>query len=431
MLHNRSSELFARAQQFIPGGVNSPVRAFKAVGGTPFFVKRGTGSHIIDADGNEYIDYVCSWGPLILGHAHPEVVSAATDAIKNGSSFGAPTEAEIQLASMICQAFPSIDMVRLVNSGTEAVMSAIRIARGFTGRSKLIKFAGCYHGHADYLLVKAGSGATTLGVPDSAGIPPDFAQLTVTLPYNDTDTFAQVMSDIGDEVAAVIVEPIAGNMGVVPPRHGFLEALRELTHKHNAVLIFDEVITGFRVCYGGAQTLYNIQPDMTVLGKIIGGGFPIGAYGGRREIMEQVAPLGPVYQAGTLSGNPVAVSAGIATLSVLKREIPYPTLERLSEKLATNMLEVAQRAGVQVQINRIGSMMTIFFSDSPVFDYQSALQADCNQFAKFFHAMLDKGIYLPPSQFEAMFVSMAHTDEDINATIEAARIAFSEVYSCM
>ncbi|HID08240.1 MAG TPA: aminotransferase class III-fold pyridoxal phosphate-dependent enzyme, partial [Armatimonadetes bacterium] len=322
-------------------------------------------------------------------------------------------------------------MVRLVNSGTEAGMSAIRIARGFTGRSKLIKFAGCYHGHADYLLVKAGSGATTLGVPDSAGIPPDFAQLTVTLPYNDTDTFAQVMSDIGDEVAAVIVEPIAGNMGVVPPRHGFLEALRELTHKHNAVLIFDEVITGFRVCYGGAQTLYNIQPDMTVLGKIIGGGFPIGAYGGRREIMEQVAPLGPVYQAGTLSGNPVAVSAGIATLSVLKREIPYPTLERLSEKLATNMLEVAQRAGVQVQINRIGSMMTIFFSDSPVFDYQSALQADCNQFAKFFHAMLDKGIYLPPSQFEAMFVSMAHTDEDINATIEAARIAFSEVYSCM
>lgn len=297
--------------------------------GRHFFVERGTGSRIIDVDGNEYIDYVCSWGALILGHAHPEVVNAAASAIENGSSFGAPTEGEIKLAEMICQAFPAVDMVRLVNSGTEAVMSAIRVARGFTGRSKLIKFAGCYHGHADYLLVKAGSGATTLGVPDSAGIPPEFAQLTITLPYNDTDTFAQVMSSIGDEVAAVIVEPIAGNMGVVRPRPGFLQALRELTHKHNAVLIFDEVITGFRVCYGGAQTLYNIQPDMTVLGKIIGGGFPIGAYGGKREIMEQVAPLGPVYQAGTLSGNPVAVAAGIATLSVLKRELPYPALERL------------------------------------------------------------------------------------------------------
>ncbi|MFA4015857.1 MAG: hypothetical protein RUDDFDWM_000951 [Candidatus Fervidibacterota bacterium] len=429
MAFERSSKLYEKAKQLIPGGVNSPVRAFKAVGGKPLFIARGYGSRITDVDGNEFIDYVCSWGVLILGHAHPEVVSAVKNAVERGSSFGAPTESEVKLASMLCEAIPSLEMVRLVNSGTEAVMSAIRVARAFTKRSKVVKFIGCYHGHADYLLVKAGSGATTFAIPDSAGVPEEFASLTIALPYNDTDAFVSVMRDIGDEVAAVIVEPVAGNMGVVLPKESFLEALREETQKRNCVLIFDEVITGFRLCYGGAQNIFGIMPDMTVLGKIIGGGFPIGAYGGRRELMELVAPVGDVYQAGTLSGNPVAVEAGIATLNVLKREQPYGRLEALSEKLSQALVEAAEKRGVKLRVNRIGSMLTLFFTSEQVVDYDTALTSNTELYARFFHNMLARGVYLPPSQFEAMFISVAHTEEDIEQTVESAVAAFSAIAS--
>jgi glutamate-1-semialdehyde 2,1-aminomutase len=429
MKFKRSSKLYEEAKQIIPGGVNSPVRAFKAVGGKPLFIAYGSGSRITDVDGNEFIDYVCSWGVLILGHAHPDVISAAKKALERGSSFGAPTESEVKLASMLCEAIPSLEMVRLVNSGTEAVMSAIRVARAFTKRSKVVKFIGCYHGHADYLLVKAGSGATTFAIPDSAGVPDEFASLTITLPYNNTDAFVSLMRDIGNEIAAVIVEPVAGNMGVVLPKESFLEALREETQKHNCVLIFDEVITGFRLCYGGAQNIFGIVPDMTVLGKIIGGGFPIGAYGGRRELMELVAPVGDVYQAGTLSGNPVAVEAGIATLNVLKREQPYERLEALSERLSQALIEAGERKGVELKVNRIGSMLTLFFTSEQVTDYETALTSNTNLYARFFHSMLARGVYLPPSQFEAMFVSAAHTEEDIEQTIEHAVDAFSAIAS--
>ncbi|MFA4044455.1 MAG: hypothetical protein HZRFUVUK_001242 [Candidatus Fervidibacterota bacterium] len=429
MKFKRSSKLYEEAKQIIPGGVNSPVRAFKAVGGKPLFIAYGSGSRITDVDGNEFIDYVCSWGVLILGHAHPDVINAAKKALERGSSFGAPTESEVKLASMLCEAIPSLEMVRLVNSGTEAVMSAIRVARAFTKRSKVVKFIGCYHGHADYLLVKAGSGATTFAIPDSAGVPDEFASLTITLPYNNTDAFVSLMRDIGNEIAAVIVEPVAGNMGVVLPKESFLEALREETQKHNCVLIFDEVITGFRLCYGGAQNIFGIVPDMTVLGKIIGGGFPIGAYGGRRELMELVAPVGDVYQAGTLSGNPVAVEAGIATLNVLKREQPYERLEALSERLSQALIEAGERKGIELKVNRIGSMLTLFFTSEQVTDYETALTSNTNLYARFFHSMLARGVYLPPSQFEAMFVSAAHTEEDIEQTIEHAVDAFSAIAS--
>jgi len=422
----KSEALFERAQRVMPGGVNSPVRAFRAVGGTPFFVQRGEGCFLWDVDGNRYVDFVCSWGPLILGHAHPEVVAAVKEAIEHGTTYGAPTELEIRLAEKIQQAFPSMEMLRLVNSGTEATMSAIRTARGYTGRSRIVKFEGCYHGHADYLLVKAGSGATTFGIPDSAGVPESFSQETIVLPYNDVKAFVRTMEAVGDQIAAVIVEPIAGNMGVVLPKPEFLHALREQTQKHGAVLIFDEVITGFRVTYGGAQTLYGIQPDMTCLGKIVGGGFPLAAYGGRREIMEHVAPLGPVYQAGTLSGNPVAVTAGLKTLEILERDNPYPDLERRTQWLTDEMAVIAREVGVPVQINCIASMFTVFFNDQPVVDYASAKRSDTQRYARFFHVLLEKGVFFPPSQFEAAFLSTAHTDDALAVTLEALRSAFQK-----
>ncbi len=422
---DRSRELFNRAQELMPGGVNSPVRSFKAVGGTPPFIAYGFGSKMVDVDGNEFIDYVCSWGALILGHAHPEVVNAAKAAIERGSSFGAPTEAEVTLAQMLCEAVPSIEMVRLVNSGTEAVMSAIRVARAFTRRSMVVKFIGCYHGHADYLLVKAGSGAATFSIPDSAGIPNEFASLMLSLPYNDIDAFASAMRQFGKEIAAVIVEPVAGNMGVVLPAKGFLEALREETERYGCVLIFDEVITGFRLCYGGAQNIFKVAPDMTVLGKIIGGGFPIGAYGGRKELMELVAPIGGVYQAGTLSGNPVAVAAGIATLNVLKQTQPYEKLNERSRVLSDALSEAAARAKVRLRVNSIGSMLTPFFTDTPVRNFDDALRCDTKLYARFFHEMLSRGVYMPPSQFEAAFISTAHSDEDVERTVNAINEAFA------
>jgi len=417
MQTHKSSELFHKAQRFIPGGVNSPVRAFKAVGGEPLFIERGSGANIWDADGNKFIDYVGSWGPLILGHAHPLVIEAITKAASLGSTFGAPTRGEIDIAEMIVDAVPSIDMVRLVSSGTEAVMSAIRVARGYTGRNKIVKFEGGYHGHADALLAKAGSGVTTLGLPDSAGVPPAMTADTIVLPYNNTDAVRELLESKGKEIACVIVEPVAGNMGVVIPSKNFLADLRELTHKHGIILIFDEVITGFRLSYGGAQELFGITPDMTTLGKIIGGGLPMGAYGGRQEIMEKVAPLGPVYQAGTLSGNPVAVAAGLATLKILRETQPYKTLETKTAQLAEGL---AAQAKIPLCINRIGSMMTAFFTAEQVSNYTTAKTSDTTRYAAFFRAMLNEGIYLAPSQFEASFLSTAHTDEDIHHTSQAA-----------
>ena len=411
----------------MPGGVNSPVRAFKAVGGTPFFVARGEGCYLWDVDGNRFVDFVCSWGPLILGHAHPEVVAAVKEAVERGTTYGAPTELEVALAEKIQQAFPSMEMLRLVNSGTEATMSAIRAARGYTGRKKIVKFEGCYHGHTDYLLVKAGSGAATFGIPDSAGVPEGTAQDTIVLPYNDIEAFNKTMDAMGEEIAAVIVEPIAGNMGVVLPKPEFLAALRQQTEKHGIVLIFDEVITGFRVAYGGAQSLYGIKPDMTCLGKIVGGGFPLAAYGGRKEIMQTVAPLGPVYQAGTLSGNPVAVTAGLKTLEILERDNPYPELERKTKQLTQVISEAAKEAGVPVQINQIASMFTVFFTDQPVVDYASARRSDTQRYARFFHALLERGVYFPPSQFEAAFLSTAHDDEALSFAQEAVRSAMKAI----
>jgi len=400
------------------------VRAFRAVGGTPLFIKRGQGSRLYDEDGNEFIDYVGSWGPLILGHAHPRVVKAVKNVIGHGSSFGAPTQLETTLAKLICEAIPSIEMVRFVNSGTEATMSAIRLARAFTGRNKVVKFAGCYHGHSDGLLAKAGSGMATLGIPSSPGVPAAVTADTLVAPYNNVEAVEQLFKDFASDIAAVIVEPIAGNMGVVLPQPGFLERLRSLTRQSGALLIFDEVITGFRVAYGGAQQLYKITPDLTCLGKIIGGGLPIGAYGGRRDIMEMVAPSGSVYQAGTLAGNPLAMTAGIETITILKESSAYQELERKTSLLEKGIIKAANKAGVDIQLPRAGSMFTVFFARDPVTDYETATKADTKLYAKFFHQMLSQGIYFPPSQFEATFVSTVHTYKDIQDTVMAADKAF-------
>jgi glutamate-1-semialdehyde 2,1-aminomutase len=421
----RSEQLFEEALRYLPGGVDSPVRAFKAVGGTPLFIKRGRGSRVYDEDGNEFIDYVGSWGPLILGHANPRVVRALKKAVQSGTSFGAPTELETTLAKLICEAMPSIEMVRFVSSGTEAAMSAIRLARAFTGRNKVVKFAGCYHGHSDGLLAKAGSGMATLSISGSPGVPAEITSDTLVAPYNNPEKVEQFFKQFGAQIAAVIVEPIAGNMGVVLPQPGFLEGLRSLTRKSRALLIFDEVITGFRVAYGGAQKLYKIAPDLTCLGKIIGGGLPVGAYGGRKDIMEMVSPSGEVYQAGTLAGNPLAMTAGIETLTVLKRGSAYQELEKKASVLQKGVVEAADNAGVDVQLPRIGSMFTLFFTKGPVTDYENAAKSDTNLYSKFFHRMLSQGVYFPPSQFEAAFVSLAHTYKDIGETISAAEKAFS------
>ena len=418
MNRSRSEDLFARAQKLIPGGVNSPVRAFRSVGGTPPFIARGEGSRIYDADGNDYIDYVLSWGPLIFGHRPRFLLDALQDVLAIGTSFGAPTEREIELAQLIQDCVPSIQMVRLVNSGTEATMSALRVARGFTGRDLTVKFEGCYHGHVDSLLVKAGSGMATLGIADTVGVPEAFAATTIALPFNSIEAVEAAFQDRGDQIAAVIVEPVVGNMGCVPPRKGFLEALRSITEKHGALLIFDEVMTGFRLALGGAQERFGIKPDLTTLGKIIGGGLPIAAYGGRADIMSKVAPLGPIYQAGTLSGNPLAVAAGIAMLRHLKANPDvYETLERRTSRLCANPPE-------GITVNRVGSMFTFFFTPDPVTDWESAKRSDTGRFKEFFHWMLDCGIYLAPSQFEAGFVSAAHSDRDITQTVEAAQAFF-------
>lgn len=404
--------------------MNSPVRAFRSVGGVPRFIKSGKGSRIVDVDGASFIDYVCSWGPLILGHCPPSVKNALRQQVALGTSFGAPTENEIVLAEMITEAFPSIEQVRLVNSGTEAAMSAIRLARAFTGRSKILKFDGCYHGHADSLLVRAGSGIATFGLPDSPGIPPEEAGLTISVPYNDIETVEFALNRFRSEIAAVIVEPVAGNMGTVPPARGFLQRLRKLTREHGTLLIFDEVMTGFRVAHGGAQELYRVKADITTLGKVIGGGLPVGAYGGNKAIMQWVAPQGTVYQAGTLSGNPLAMVAGIATLRALKKPGTYRKLESLATALVQGLRKAAERADCPVQVNQVGSMFTVFFASIPVTDFRAAKTSDTERFSRFFNAMLERGIYLAPSQFEACFVSLAHTRRDVNATIRAAQEAF-------
>lgn len=423
----RSIKLFDKAQHLIPGGVNSPVRAFRSVGGQPRFIKRAKGARLYDLDGNTYIDYVLSWGPMILGHASPTVVSAIKNAAERGTSYGAPTELEVELADQIRDAFPSMEKSRLVSSGTEAVMSAIRVARGFTKRDGVLKFEGCYHGHSDYLLAKAGSGLTTLGIPDSLGVPADFAKHTLTAPYNDIRTVQRILRDRGKDLACIIVEPVAGNMGVVPPAPDFLPALRQLATDHDILLIFDEVISGFRVHYGGAQALYGVTPDLTVLGKIIGGGLPVGAYGGRRDIMDLIAPAGPVYQAGTLSGNPLAVTAGLATLKQLRAKNLYKQLEERSAALARGLADEAKRAGIALTQTRVGSMLTSFFTQEPVVDWNSAKKSDTKRYGVFFHGMLEQGIYLAPSQFEAAFLSTAHTSADIEKTIRAARVAFKSL----
>ena len=420
MNSTQSEQLFATAQNLIPGGVNSPVRAFRGVGGTPRFIRSARGATITDVDGNTYIDYVGSWGPMILGHADEELVAAVQEVAMNGTSFGAPTELEVNLAQEVIDAVPSIEMVRMVSSGTEATMSAIRLARGVTGRTKLVKFEGCYHGHADSLLVKAGSGVATLGLPDSPGVPAALAENTITLPFNNVGALEQVFAEHAG-IAAVIIEPVVGNMGCVPPLPGFLEAVRKLTRDHGALLIFDEVMTGFRVARGGAQERYGITPDITTLGKIIGGGLPVGAYGGSREIMNHIAPAGPIYQAGTLSGNPLSMTAGLVTLRRLRDKSVYERLERASEKLCAGLSAAAKEAGVSTITNRVGSMWTSFFTGEAVVDWDSANKSDRQRYGKFFHAMLEEGVYLAPSQFEAAFVSLAHTDELIEKTIEAAR----------
>ena len=418
-----SDSLFGAAQRFIPGGVNSPVRAFRAVGGSPFFVSRAEGPRIWDVEGRSYVDYVGSWGPLILGHAPRQVVEAVATAATRGTSYGAPTPGEVKLAELLVDALPSIEMIRLVNSGTEATMSAIRLARGVTGRDVIVKFDGCYHGHADGLLVKAGSGGITFSLPDSRGVPAAVAQLTITLPYNDTHSVKKLFDAESARIAAVIVEPIAGNMGVVPPLPGFLQTLRDECTRSGALLIFDEVITGFRVGYGGAQSLYNIRPDLTCLGKIIGGGLPVGAYGGGRDLMKEVAPLGQIYQAGTLSGNPLAVAAGLATLSALRGPEIYERLDHAGEQLHAGLESICKEAGIPATINRVGSMLTLFFTDSAVTDLSSAKRSDTQRYAKCFHGMLSHGVFLPPSQFEALFLSAAHTSSEIDQTLDAARHA--------
>ncbi|MFC2073129.1 glutamate-1-semialdehyde 2,1-aminomutase [Chloroflexota bacterium] len=422
-----SRELFQEAQRYLPGGVDSPVRAFKTVGGIPPFIVKGRGSKIYDADSNEFIDYVCSWGPLILGHCHSQVIGALKRAIERGTSFGAPTELETTLAKMVSAAMPSIEMLRFVNSGTEATMTALRLARAFTGRDKIIKFAGGYHGHSDGLLTKAGSGLATLGIPDSPGVPSSYAQNTLIAPYNDAEAVERLFQHYPEEIAAIIVEPVAANMGVVPPQPGFLASLRKLAGEFGALLIFDEVITGFRVAYGGAQALYGVNPDLTCLGKIIGGGLPVGAYGGRREIMEMMAPIGPVYQAGTLSGNPLAMTAGIETLKLLSQPEVYRQLEAKASSLEEGIAKSASAVSISLRISRVTSLLTAFFTTKQVVDYESATQSDTTLFGRFFHRLLSEGIYWPPSQFEAAFVSLAHSDEDIQATVRAITKALSSL----
>jgi glutamate-1-semialdehyde 2,1-aminomutase len=424
---DRSRHLFQDACRYFPGGVNSPVRAFRAVGGEPFFVSHASGSRITDVDGRSYIDYVGSWGPMILGHAHPRVVAAIQKAAEAGTSYGAPTELETRLARLVQSAFPSLERMRFVSSGTEACMSALRVARGFTQRDAIVKFEGCYHGHADSLLVKAGSGALTFGIPDSLGVPGDLARHTLTLPYNDLEAARSVFGQRGTEIAGVIVEPVAGNMGVIPPRPGFLEGIREITHKRGALLIFDEVITGFRIAWGGAQQLYGVSPDLTCLGKIVGGGLPVGVYGGRADILEQVAPVGGIYQAGTLSGNPLAMAAGIETLTLLQAPGFYAELEAKGERLADGLVQVARASRIPLQVNRVGSMLTSFFTGIPVMDYATATTADTKRYGGFFRAMLERGVSLAPSQFEAVFISAAHSVEDLDATAAAAREALAVV----
>ena len=423
----RSQELFAAAQRHIPGGVNSPVRAFRGVGGEPVFFERGLGPRLFDVDGRAYIDYVGSWGPMILGHAHPEVLAAVAERLDRGLSFGAPTILETEMADRLCALVPSMDLVRLVSSGTEATMSAIRLARGYTGRDRLVKFEGGYHGHADSLLVKAGSGALTLGQPSSPGVPAALAELTLTLPYNDLDAVRDTFARCGDQIAGLIVEPVAGNMNCIPPAPGFLEGLREICDRYGSLLVFDEVMTGFRVALGGAQARYGVRPDLTTLGKVIGGGLPVGAFGGRRDILENIAPLGPVYQAGTLSGNPIALAAGLKTLELIAAPGFYEALEARTGALTEGLCQAAARAGVALTANRAGGLFGVFFRADPVTDYAGALASDLRQFQAFFQAMLERGIYLAPSAFEAGFVSAAHGEAEIQATLEAAAEAFAVV----
>ena len=427
MEYTNSKRLFEEACELIPGGVNSPVRAFKAVGDYPVFIERGEGAYLYDVDGNKYVDYICSWGPLLLGHQPEAVSKAVLEALTKGSTYGAPTGIEVEMAKKIVDAVPSVEMVRMVSSGTEATMSALRLARGYTGRNKIVKFEGCYHGHADHLLIKAGSGALTFGVPSSPGVPESIASETLTAQYNDIDSVKALFAQYPDQIAAVIVEPIAGNMGLVLPKEGFLEGLREVTAENGALLIFDEVISGFRASFGGAQKVYNIMPDLTCMGKIIGGGLPVGAYGGKKEIMMHVAPVGPVYQAGTLSGNPLAMAAGMAILDELAKPGVYEAIEAKTKKLVQGLQAAADKAGVKIALNQSASLFTIFFTETPVDSYKAAMTSNTEQFKVFFQAMLGQGFYLPPSQFECWFVSQAHSDEDIENTIKAAEIAFQAV----
>ncbi len=426
---DRSAQMFSRAVELMPGGVNSPVRAFRGVGGTPRFIRSARGATMTDVDGRTYIDYVGSWGPMILGHGDEEVLTSLHKILGRGTSYGAPTELEIEMAEEIIDAVPSIEMVRMVNSGTEATMSAIRLARGVTNRNKLVKFEGCYHGHGDSLLVKAGSGVATLGLPDSPGVPSTLAQNTLTVPFNDPAALESIFDEHGADIAAVIIEPVVGNMGCVPPREGFLQKTREVTKKHGALLIFDEVMTGFRLARGGAQELYDVRPDITTLGKIIGGGLPVGAYGASKEIMERVAPAGDIYQAGTLSGNPLAMTAGLVTLRRLRDPAVYERLERAGKRLCDGLRQVARELRIETATNRVGSMWTTFFTKKPVTNWATASKSNRNLYGRFFHAMLDEGVYLAPSQFEAGFISLAHTDEMLDRTVEAARNALKLVMS--
>lgn len=420
-----SEKLFAKAQTLFPGGVNSPVRAFKGVGGTPRFIARGKGSHMVDVDGNDYVDYVLSWGPLVVGHCHPEVMREVQDAMKDGSSYGAPSPREIQLAELVRERMPWVEKMRFCSSGTEATTAAIRVARGFTGRDDIVKFDGCYHGAGDPLLVKAGSGVETLGLPDSPGVPADLAKHTLTLPFNDLPAVEKLLAERGGKIAAVIVEPVVGNMGVLVPRPGYLQGLLDACRKAGALLVVDEVMTGFRVASGGACGLYGVRPDLVTFGKVIGAGLPVGAFGGRADVMDRVAPAGPIYQAGTLSGNPMAMAAGFATLRLMTPDA-YARLDATSARLAEGLVREAAAAKVPVQVNRVGSMLTVFFSERPVFDAASARASSTKRFAAFFHALLEHGVYFPPSQFEAAFLSTAHTAEDVEATLVAARAAFAE-----
>ena len=421
-MDNKSRQAFAKAQKVIPGGVNSPVRAFKSVGREPVFIDRGEGAYIWDIDGNRYIDFVGSWGPLIVGHAHPDVVTVIKRVAERGTSYGAPTEVETVLAEEVLKAYPSMDMIRMVNSGTEATMSALRLARGVTGRTKIVKFEGCYHGHSDQLLIKAGSGALTFGVPTSPGVPTQIAATTISARFNDLEGLSEIFQREGEEIACVIIEPVTGNMGVVLPEDGFLQGVRRLTEEYGTLLIFDEVMTGFRVSYGGAQAYYGIDPDLTCLGKVIGGGLPVGAYGGKRRFMEQIAPSGPIYQAGTLSGNPLAMNAGLTTLKLLQQTGTYEALSSKTTRLAEGLKQLASEAGLPIWVNAIGAMFSAFFTDVRVKDYASACTSDVERFAKYYRGMLEQGIYFAPSQYEAVFLSMAHTESDIDQTLEKARI---------